>query len=108
MYPTAWASGYPIFLHIFGAYEPSHRCYVPTCDTASSIMNETHREFSIPHELTSKNIFTESEKFDSCNRYKFSDNFVDRISHISAPIPALLEELTCSEDHFDQVICRLM
>jgi hypothetical protein len=32
--PTAWAAYYPVFLHIFAAYEPSHRCFVPSCDDA--------------------------------------------------------------------------
>ena len=30
------------------------------------------------------------------------DDFVDRVSKISAPIPAVLEQLKCSEDHFKQ------
>lgn len=100
--PAAWAGGYPIFLHIFGAYEPAHRCYIPTCDTPFSQMNESHCEFSIPKEHSSKNIFTEAEKFDPCHRFKFSDDFLERVSKLSAPIPTLLDELKCSEDHFDQ------
>ena len=30
--PTAWAGAYPLFMHIFAAYEPTHRCFVPVCD----------------------------------------------------------------------------
>ena len=34
--------------------------------------------------------------------FEFTDDFVDRVSKISAPIPAVLEQLKCSEDHFKQ------
>ncbi len=48
--PTAWAAYYPVFLHIFAAYEPSHRCFVPSCDDAiksvTNVFESTHRCFN--------------------------------------------------------------
>ena len=48
--PTAWAAYYPVFLHIFAAFEPTHRCFVPSCDDAiKSVTNafeSTHRCFN--------------------------------------------------------------
>ena len=32
MWPITFAAGYPILIHMFTAYEPRHRCYVPGCD----------------------------------------------------------------------------
>ena len=32
MWPITFAAGYPILIHMFTAYEPRHRCYIPGCD----------------------------------------------------------------------------
>jgi hypothetical protein len=70
--PTAWASAYPLFMHIFAAYEPSHRCFVPSCDVdpMSGLLNESHTDFTIPKEHFYTNIFSENEKLDPCRRFK--------------------------------------
>jgi hypothetical protein len=70
--PTAWASAYPLFMHIFAAYEPSHRCFVPSCDIdpISGLLNESHTDFTIPKEHLYTNIFSENEKLDPCRRFK--------------------------------------
>jgi hypothetical protein len=48
--PTAWAAYYPVFLHIFAAFEPTHRCFVPSCDDAiksvTNVYESTHRCFN--------------------------------------------------------------
>ena len=69
LFPTAWASFYPVFVHIFAAYEPTHRCFVPACDFSLSELNESHTDFTIPKEHKYTNIFMENEKLDPC-RFK--------------------------------------
>jgi hypothetical protein len=66
LFPTAWAGAYPLFMHIFAAYEPTHRCFVPSCDDATSVMNATHTDFTIPKEHLYNNIFGENAKLDPC------------------------------------------
>ena len=45
MYPIVFASGFPLILHMFTAYAPEFRCFVPGCDDPSmkneSIMDNT-------------------------------------------------------------------
>jgi hypothetical protein len=53
-------------MHIFAAYEPTHRCFVPSCDGARSVINATHTEFTVPKEHAYTNIFMESAKLDPC------------------------------------------
>jgi hypothetical protein len=83
--PTAWAAYYPVFLHIFAAYEPTHRCFVPSCDDVTnasfsmaslrisdaikSVMNATHTDFTIPKEHVYNNIFAENAKMNPCRYY---------------------------------------
>jgi hypothetical protein len=66
LFPTVWAGSYPLFMHIFAAYEPLHRCFVPLCDDAFSILNATHTNFTIPKEHLYNNIFGENAKLDPC------------------------------------------
>ena len=56
--PTSWAAAYPLFMHIFAAYEPTHRCFVPSCDDPDfEMLNASHVEFTIPREHSYTNIF---------------------------------------------------
>ena len=64
--PTVWASLYPLFIHIFAAYKPAHRCFVPSCDGPDSMLNASHTVFTIPKEHDYSNIFMESAKLDPC------------------------------------------
>ena len=76
LFPTAWASYYPLFIHVFTAFEPSHRCFVPSCDDVTGVtMNASHTDFTIPKEHFYTNIFSEKEKLDPCQRFrsKFED-----------------------------------
>ena len=66
LFPTTWAAAYPLFMHMFAAYKPSHRCFVPSCDGPNSTLNASHTEFTIPKEHLYTNIFTENAKLDPC------------------------------------------
>lgn len=72
LFPTGWAGAYPLFMHIFAAYKPSHRCFVPSCDGANSTLNASHTEFTIPTEHLHTNIFKENAKLDPC-RYGYNE-----------------------------------
>ncbi len=60
MYPTLCAAGFPLFLDLFGAFLPKHRCLIPGCDpgdindpektfgTNSSIYDADYLSFSLP------------------------------------------------------------
>jgi len=65
-FPTYWASIYPLFMHMFAAYKPDHRCFVPSCDDDTSELNAYHTDFTIPKEHLYTNIFTENAKLDPC------------------------------------------
>jgi hypothetical protein len=55
--PTAWAAYYPVFLHIFAAFEPTHRCFVPSCDDAiKSVTNVTFSMASLRISDTFKSV----------------------------------------------------
>ena len=87
----------PVYLHVFAAYEPAHRCFIPSCDSANSQLNEHHITFSIPREDSFGHMFTEAEHFDPCKRF---DDFGSNISSLTN----ILDNMTCTEEEFDQVI----
>ena len=89
-----WAACYPLFLHMFAAYEPSHRCFVPSCDSTDSQLNESHIQFSIPNKESSDNMFTEAEYFDPCKQFDIVTSSMENVQ----------DTLMCSEELFDQVI----
>ena len=37
-----------LFITVFSTFTPSHRCFIDSCDTAESGLNETWVEFGIP------------------------------------------------------------
>jgi len=65
-FPTCWASTYPLFMHMFTAYKPDHRCFVPSCDDQTSRLNSSHTDFTIPKKHLYTNIFMENAKLDPC------------------------------------------
>jgi hypothetical protein len=95
-----YTTGYVLFIHIFAAFEPLHRCFVPGCDGPNSVVNEFHTEFSIPKEHFSGNMFTSSNEFDPCHMYAFNEEFTNESSQITGP---LITNLTCSETNFNKV-----
>ena len=40
-YPIGVASGLPLLIQMFAAYEPRHRCFVPNCD-GNGFLNNTN------------------------------------------------------------------
>ena len=79
------ASGLPTLIHIFAAFEPSHRCYVSYCDKNSSA-NEIHShftQFALPNEYASSEIFKEDETFDPCQMYERFDDSTDTCTRTS-------------------------
>jgi hypothetical protein len=101
-----WTSGYVLFIHIFAAYEPLHRCFIPGCDGPNSKVNESHTQFSIPREGSSGNMFTSLNKFDPCLMYELNDAIAEEVSQMSrSPLTTnLMSNLTCSEANFNKVI----
>jgi hypothetical protein len=85
-----WAGCYPLFIHIFAAYEPNHRCLIPSCDSLNSQFNESHAELSIPKEESGGHMFTEAEYFDPCKRFDFVQENID-------------DNMVCSEELFSRV-----
>lgn len=49
MWPITFAAGYPILIHMFTAYEPRHRCYIPDCDPeiGQGIKNKCQLSFDV-------------------------------------------------------------
>ena len=72
-YPIGMASGLPILIQMFAAFEPRHRCFVPTCDDSETTKNIAEAEFvqhAFPKEYGSSEMFREDESFDPCRRYE--------------------------------------
>ena len=67
----------PILLTVFTAYEPSHRCYIPECESlnGSKVMNNIFKsawlEFALPSEKSSNNYLAVQNKYDGCKMYNF-------------------------------------
>ena len=57
LYPLLSVGGYPLFISIFAAYTPPHRCLIPVCDTPNSVLDEPFMNFSAP---SGKNITVQS------------------------------------------------
>jgi hypothetical protein len=99
-----WTTGYIIFLHIYAAFEPSHRCFIPSCDFENSTLHENHTDFSIPVEHATGNLFKSADKFDPCQRFAFTDEFAAKLSQLSSPLLSDPNNgITCSKEHFNTV-----
>ena len=65
---------FKVFLHLFAAYTPPHRCVVPTCDggdssSSSKVVRQPWIAFAIPEEHDAKEFLTDGYPFDPCNRF---------------------------------------
>ena len=73
-FPILIVSVIPWLTQMFSAYEPRHRCYIPTCDdsmnTTKNTIHNSFLEFALPKDYTSSEIFKEDENFDPCKMYK--------------------------------------
>lgn len=82
--PIGIASGLPTLIHMFAAFEPRHRCYVPICEDISNPIvgnasTSIHSEFvnyALPKEYGSSEILREDEKFNPCKRFEVVDDSV--------------------------------
>ena len=69
----------PLFLTVFTAYEPSHRCYVPQCESlngtkvTNDIFNHAWLQFALPTENSSNNYLAVQNKYDGCKMYNFEN-----------------------------------
>ena len=69
-YPIMFASAPPCVLHLFTAFLPDYRCFVPNCEESNGTSFQADfLEFSVPREHSSTEIFT-TAKFDPCHVYK--------------------------------------
>ena len=77
-FPILIVSVIPWLTQMFSAYEPRHRCYIPTCDdsmnTTKNTIHNSFLEFALPKDYKSSEIFKEDENFDPCKMYKKIDN----------------------------------
>lgn len=74
----------PILLTVFTAYEPSHRCYIPECESlnGSKVMNNIFKsawlEFALPSEKSSNNYLAVQNKYDGCKMYDFANSSLEK------------------------------
>ncbi len=73
-FPVSWIGGYPLFLDVYAAYTPPHRCFVPGCDSSASSFNATYLDFALPMEHATSEILREKAEFDPCNMYERTSN----------------------------------
>ena len=87
-FPIGIASGLPILIQMFAAFEPRHRCFISNCDneTTSNRIQDTFVQYALPNEYGSSEIFREDENFDPCRMYEF-------VNHSTEP--------ACSQHSFD-------
>ena len=69
----------PLLLTVFTAYEPSHRCYMPQCESlngtkvTNDIFNHAWLQFALPTENSSNNYLAVQNKYDGCKMYNFAN-----------------------------------
>ena len=71
MWPITFAAGYPLLLHMFTAFAPRHRCFIPGCDKSNDTINDldaSYQSFALPKEYSSSEIFL-TEHFDPCHMF---------------------------------------
>ena len=72
---------FPIFMHVYAAFEPRHRCHVPVCDTFNDSINfdVDWMSFTSPNigskgeQTCQTEMLKEDETYDPCRRYNFKD-----------------------------------
>ena len=70
-YPIGLCSGYPLLLHMFAAFEPSHRCFIPQCDNYNSTTQFDAQWVAdiLPTSSKSNEIFNAETIVDPCKMY---------------------------------------
>ena len=69
-YPIIYCS-MSLLMHMFTAFEPRHRCYIPVCDnTTTQSVEDYYVEFAIPAGHISNEMLRSEEKCDPCSMYE--------------------------------------
>ena len=75
IFPMGFASGVAALIHMFAAFEPRHRCYVPQCDTEGVHMTNSTTflpkwtSFAIPNNSEEDEMLRVDESYDSCSMF---------------------------------------
>ena len=100
--PIGIASGLPTLIHMFAAFEPRHRCFVPVCDKSSKNSSNTIQtsfvQFSLPKEYGSSEILRADEGFDPCKMY---DTIDDSTTTCSSPSFNTSSIINCNKWVYD-------
>jgi hypothetical protein len=75
LYPIGVASGFPLLIHMFAAFAPRHRCFIPGCDDNSTFndIDTIYKKFALPTDHKATDMFIAEESFDPCNMYESTD-----------------------------------
>ena len=79
-----YGSVIPLFLTVFTAYEPSHRCFVPQCESldgrkvTNNIFKHSWLEIALPPEKSSSNFLAVGKQFDGCKMYDFANSLLEK------------------------------
>ena len=76
----------PLFIQMFAAFEPRHRCFVPNCDgisNISAIMEAPFVDYSLPKAYGSSEMLREDEPFNPCQMYDVRDKNTATCSPLS-------------------------
>ncbi len=55
-FPLLWIGGYPLFISIYAAYTPQHRCLIQQCDGPDAGVMEPYVALAVPSEHHTENI----------------------------------------------------
>ena len=86
--PVEILAGMPVFLYLFAAFAPPHRCRVDACDnneTTTPVVNETWTDFAIPRSEVSEGLFSSLDAAEECVMFRVLDG-----------------GRSCSPDNFDR------
>ena len=76
IFPIGFASGYALLIHMFSAYEPRHRCYIPSCDDEGAHSLDPNEflpdwsSFTIPNNSATSEMLKVDESYDSCSMFQ--------------------------------------
>ena len=74
--PVEILAGMPVFLYLFAAFAPPHRCRVDACDnnaTSTPVVNETWTDFAIPRSEVSEGLFSSLDAAEECAMFRVVD-----------------------------------
>jgi hypothetical protein len=76
MWPIGICAGFPLLLHMFAAFAPRYRCFIPGCDSNTTLnsVDTIYNSFALPSKETITDMFSDDDTFDSCNMYTSVDS----------------------------------